>query len=354
MIHSKQRQQIVALVITLLPLVIGALTPVLGVLVATEIDDTAPGTLRAIRVAVFDLDVGRDVDVESGALTDLVNVMIQTIPEVTVVNRTEMDTTAKEHQIALSGLVDPGAAVKLGGFLSAQYVIVGRASRIGQTQYLMLKIIDVETTVQRVASANARVDEGVEALITRLEPKLHETLAELQASERVPDRDPLDAMRKNAESLQGKVIVIDIDEEHVSRPLRDPAASMAVGQCLTDIGVKIIVPTNPDAGWREALLRTGKYAGNHVDFLLEGEGVSAYAAEIQGLISCRARVELRLIPVPGRSVQMVDKGIGAKADLVEALAAKAALEEAAVKALDSLLERMHRTASPAQSPPAGK
>ena len=101
MIHSKQRQQIVALVITLLPLVIGALTPVLGVLVATEIDDTAPGTLRAIRVAVFDLDVGRDVDVESGALTDLVNVMIQTIPEVTVVNRTEMDTTAKEKRHCL-------------------------------------------------------------------------------------------------------------------------------------------------------------------------------------------------------------------------------------------------------------
>jgi hypothetical protein len=74
-----------------------------------------------------------------------------------------------------------------------------------------------------------------------------------------------------------------------------------------------------------------------VDFLLEGEGVSAYAAEMQGMISCRARVELRLIAVPGRNVTITDRGVAARVDLVEALAAKAALEDAGINALDAVI-----------------
>ncbi|MCH7812635.1 MAG: hypothetical protein IID40_01310, partial [Planctomycetes bacterium] len=264
-------------------------------------------------------------------------------PQVTVVNRTEMRLTAKEHEIALSGLVDQGAAAKLGGFLNAQYVIVGRASRIGQNYYLVLKIIDVETTVQTVVSAKALVEKGVDGVLELLDPKLQGAFAKLQTTGRPsPGGDALAALRENAASLRGKVVVVDINEEHVSRPLRDPAASMAVAHRLEEVGVKVLVPKNPVGGWKEALLQTGKYGDRNADYLLEGEGVSAFAAEIEGLISCRARVELRLIAVPGRSVLAVDKGIGAKVDLVEALAAKAALEEAAVRALDALLERVHR------------
>ena len=86
-------------------------------------------------------------------------------------------------------------------------------------------------------------------------------------------------------------------------------------------------------------MQTGRYGDKKVDFLLEGEGTSAFAAQIQGLMSCRARVELRLIPVPGRIVEVSDRGVAAGVDLVEALAAKTALEEAGVQAADALIRR---------------
>jgi hypothetical protein len=60
---------------------------------------------------------------------------------------------------------------------------------------------------------------------------------------------------------------------------------------------------------------------------------------MEGLISCRARVELRLIVVPGRAVTVSDKGVAARVDLVETLAAKAALEDAGVNALDAVILR---------------
>ena len=72
--------------------------------------------------------------------------------------------------------------------------------------------------------------------------------------------------------------------------------------------------------------------------LLTGEGVSSFAAELQGMTSCRARVELRLIPVPGRTVLYAETGVGAEVDLAEARAAKAALEQATQEALTAVVK----------------
>jgi predicted O-methyltransferase YrrM len=41
--------------------------------------------------------------------------------------------------------------------------------------------------------------------------------------------------------------------------------------------------------------------------------------------------------VPGRNVTLSDKGVAARVDLVEALAAKAALEDAGASALDAVI-----------------
>jgi hypothetical protein len=61
---------------------------------------------------------------------------------------------------------------------------------------------------------------------------------------------------------------------------------------------------------------------------------------VQGLTSCRARVELRIVGVPGRSVDVTDRESGSAVDLVEALAAKTALEEGAKLAIDATLKRL--------------
>jgi hypothetical protein len=302
--------------------------------------DAGAQNLRPIRIAVFDVDVLPDVGVEGPAVTDQLNTMLSAIPQVTLVNRDQIKKVAEEHQIGLSGLVDSSSAVKVGKFLSAQYIIVGRASKIGQTFYLVLRIVDVETTVQTTVSAKAAVESGFEAVLERLREPLAADIRRLQRPAVESDEDTaLGQLRKFAQPLAGKVLLVAIDETHVGRPLRDPAAQMAVMQRLRSLGLSVIVPKDPVDGWKESLLQTGRYGEKKVDFLLEGEGTSAFAAQIQGLTSCRARVELRLVAVPGRIVAVSDRGVAAGVDLVEALAAKTALEEAGRQAADAVIRR---------------
>ena len=334
--------------------------------------------LRTIRVAVFNIDV-QGVDIQpgafrgpvsrpriprdggdtnelqeynrtvaelqandpsgQGALTDQINVLLSAIDKVTIVNRDQIRKVAEEHQIALSGLVDTTSAVKLGKFLSAQYIVVGRASKIGQTFYLVLKIVDVETTEQTTVSAKAPTESGFSTVLERLGEPLTTAIRKLQHPKIDPSDTTLAELRKLARPLSGKVLLVSVEETHVNRPLRDPAAQMAIMQRLRSLGLSVIVPKDPVDGWKESLLQTGRYGDKKVDYLLEGDGTSAFAAQLQGLTSCRARVELRLIAVPGRTIATSDRGVAAGVDLVEALAAKTALEEAGVQACDAVIRR---------------
>ena len=308
---------------------------------------TAPAAkadLRAIRLAVFDLDVLKGVDLEPGALTDQVNTILSGLEKVTIVNRDQVKKVADEHKMTLSGLVDTADAAKLGKFLSANYVIVGRASKIDQTNYLVLKIVDVQTTVQTTVSAKAATEKGLDALLERLRGSLGSQIKELQKPQAAEEDQALAKFCAAAKAFEGKVFLLDVTETHVNRPLADPAAQMTIANRLKCAGIEVIVPKDPPDGWKKALLETGKYGDKKVDFLLEGEGTSAYAAEMQGMISCRARVELRLIAVPGQSVTATDKGVAARVDLVEALAAKAALEDAGANALDAVIAQYAKDA----------
>lgn len=309
-----------------------------GAATAAQKSDS-PSKLRDIRVAVFDIDSLREVAVDGSALTDQVNTMLAAMPQVTLVNRDQIQKVAQEHQMGLSGLVENASAAKIGKLLSAQYVLVGRASKIGQQFYLVLKLVDVETTAQSTVSAKAPVEGGFQAVLERVEKPLGEQVRQLQRSAIEAEDSSLAELRKQAGPLAGKTLLVWVEETHVGRPLRDPAAEIAVSQRLRNLGLTIVVPKDPVAGWKESLLETGKYGDQKIDYLIEGEGTSAFAAQIQGLTSCRARVELRLIALPGRSIAVSDRGVAAGVDLAEALAAKTALEEAGVQATDALVRR---------------
>lgn len=304
--------------------------------------DEDAAKLRPIRVAIFDVDVLKGVDTEGGALTDQLNTMLAALPKVTLVNRDQIKKVAEEHQIGLSGLVDNTTAAKVGRFISAHYVIVGRASKIGQTLYLVLRIVDVETTVQTTVSAKADAQNGFEAVLQRLGDPLAADIRQLQRPKTETEDTSLAELKKLAEPMAGKVLLVWVEESHVGRPLRDPAAQMAIMQRLRNLGLNVIVPVEPVMGWKESLLQTGKYGDHKIDLLVEGEGVSAFATQVNGLTSCRARVELRLVPVPGRTVATTDRGVAAAADLAEALAAKSALETAGTQAADALIRRAAR------------
>ncbi len=171
-------------------------------------DDRTPEKLRAVRVAVFDVDVLPGVGVEGPAVTNQVNTILSALPQVTLVNRDQIKKVAEEHQIALSGLVDNSSAVKLGKFLSAEYIVVGRASKIGQTFYLVLKIVDVETTEQTTVSAKAPAESGFSAVLQRLGEPLAANIRRLQRPGAEPADTALAELRSLAQPIVGKVILV--------------------------------------------------------------------------------------------------------------------------------------------------
>ncbi len=296
--------------------------------------------LRQITVAVFDMDVNKEVEVNVGALTDRVNVMLAAMKNVTIVNRGQIKKVAEEHKMNLAGLVDSASAATLGKFLMAQYVVVGRASRIGGSLYLTLKVIDVQTTVQTTVSVKSSAERGAEGLVEKLSGTLEPQIVQLQQPVEPQEDAAMKKLREAAAKLKDKVFMVEVSETHINRPLRDPAAQMAITNRLRSAGLDVIVLKDPPEDWKKTLMQNGKYEDQKVDYLIEGEGVSAFAAEIQGLTSCRARVELRVILLPGRKIVHNDRGVASAVDMIEALAAKTALEEAGVNAVDAVVARM--------------
>jgi hypothetical protein len=114
---------------------------------------------------------------------------------------------------------------------------------------------------------------------------------------------------------------------------------MVITHFLNQLDIEFVVPKDPASNWKEKLLQTARYEDQSIDYLVEGQGVSEFAGRIQGMISCRARVELRLIPLPGKRIMAIDRGVAAGVDLTESLSSKMALEKASVNAIESLLVR---------------
>jgi hypothetical protein len=292
-----------------------------------------------LRIAVFNLEAPDGFAIDSKALTDQVTTILAANEKVRLIDRAELTKVADEHKLSLSGGVDTASAVKLGKFVNAQYLVVGRGSKIGQTNYIALKIIDVETTVQTTVATKATVADGTDKLLERLEGSVKEGVSKLKKGTDAGDT-ALAELRKLVKPIAGKVFLVDVSEEHVNRPLRDPAAQVAIVNRMKALDLAVVVTKDPVVGWKQHLLETGKYGDRKVDYLIEGEGVSGLGGNVQGLTSCRARVELRIVGVPGRSVDVTDRGTGGGVDLVEALAAKTALEEGATLAIDATLKRL--------------
>lgn len=62
----------------------------------------------------------------------------------TVVDRQNVESILDEHEFQLSDLVNSQTAVRIGELLSAQYLVVGNISYVGENYYLQVKVISCE------------------------------------------------------------------------------------------------------------------------------------------------------------------------------------------------------------------
>ena len=74
-----------------------------------------------------------------------------------VLERSQIDTLLKEHQLIQSGVAEKSEAVRLGKIVSAQKVMIGRVIKYGDTLVISGRIIDIE---KGIADSGANVSAG--------------------------------------------------------------------------------------------------------------------------------------------------------------------------------------------------
>ena len=116
-----------------------------------------------IAVSGFAVSDGREA-----GITDLLDEMAQSFlaASFTVVERQRIDAVLQEQEMALSDLMETTEAIKLGQFLSADYILTGTVIPMNSSVIIFSRIINTRTTaVESAAQVVVPIDKEVRTLL---------------------------------------------------------------------------------------------------------------------------------------------------------------------------------------------
>jgi hypothetical protein len=122
-------------------------------------------------------------------------------------------------------------------------------------------------------------------------------------------------------------VLVRIPEQHLARPVIDPAAQTELMKTLAEVGFEVLTP--------ETAVGREDYA------TIAGEAFSEFGLRRGNLVSCRARIEVT-VKDPSGALLATDRQMDVAVDIAEHVAGKKALESAALKLADRLLTRLAR------------
>lgn len=250
-------------------------------------------------------------------------------PDLLLVEREALHKALAEAELSLSGLVDPSQATRIGQLTGAKILVCGSALTIGTKRYLVAKIIGTETSRVLGASVKGLACGDVDELVPLLaEQIVHviSTKADLLVAKPETPADRIARIREKIGEAVRPLLAIDVTEQHIGPAVIDPAAQTELRHMALAAGFKII---DSDAD-----------NPTKADIVVRGEGVSEYALRRGGLISVRARLEVKASdPRTGR-ILAVDRQTVVGVGIAEQIAAKSALQEAAARIAERLLPKL--------------
>jgi len=281
-------------------------------------------------VAIFPFqERGRDVADLGQKATDLLFANLVAEPSMYLVDREDLKKVLAEHELNLSGLVAPGAAVTTGQLTGARILVTGSVLQVGDKLYLVAKIIGTETS--RVIGASVKgkatgdLDDLTSALAASIVNGIGRRADELVAKP-VKREDRIAAIRAKLPAGKRPTVYISVTERHVGQPASDPAAETELSLFCKELGFEVIDHA------------TGNKAG--ADVLLTGEAFSEFAARHGELVSTKARVELKAVARDTGRLIAIDRHTSVGVDLSEHIAAKSALAEATASIAARLLPKL--------------
>lgn len=339
---------------------------------------TPDAASAAIPVAVASFAVSDNVTDRSAVQMAVVDGLINALATesgIRVVERAKIDEGLAELKMGAEGLLDQATALKLGKIIGARVIITGNIVKIGDQIVITARLINAETSelvAARVSGDRAQllplVDQLSGAVLGRIQGNTQGALARAEDHEQAR----VDQRRKElAAVVAGKPLprlLIMLPETHLGGYVRDPAGETELVEWFTVAGFPVASPeyegikapqpaqeTTEDIdigfrrvqGWRnmEGLinisrqvlnqLRTGALGDEReklaqvADVIILGEGISERGTNRGGLISCKARLELKAVDIMSGRVLLARSGYGAGIDVAERIAGKKALQAAA-------------------------
>lgn len=278
---------------------------------------SAGETPSALTTAVLDFSSNLPDSAKLGAeFADLLQVYLSLEDNLRLVERGQLATILSEQELSLSGTVSPDHAARIGQLSGAQVLVTGRIFSPNEKQvFLVARIIGTETG--RVFGEMVQIPapaEDINSAAMELAGQIASTIGR-RAAELVADVESaaqrLDRLRSHLPS-EGDLptVKVTIPEEHFGQFIPDPAAETEIKRTLQQLGFQLV-----EEG---------------ADWTITGEAFSEFGSRRGNLVSCMARVEIRLQPHPrlGRDGHLVERQTSSGVALGENVAAKNALQNA--------------------------
>ena len=238
-----------------------------------------------------------------------------------------MDKALGEQELSLSGTISADSAAKVGHLTGAKVLVTGRVMKSEKETLIVAKVIGTETgrvfgatTSQPAGGSLAETAKAVAQNIGSLAVK-HAAVLVAQA----PTFEQRVARIKAAfGDAKRPSVSIRVPEQHLSRPVVDPAAETELAKVLQESGFTVFDAQTP----------------GQADFSIDGEAFSERGLQRGNLVSCKARVEVKLRNLKSGALVYSDREVSVAADLGEHIAAKGALASAGAALAERLAAKM--------------
>jgi hypothetical protein len=293
-------------------------------------------------VAINPLSAPESLASEKQLIEEIMQAELSASENITLVDRESLQKALKEMQMSEQGMLDPATASKLGKIVGAKFFCTGKITESGAKKMVVVKIIDVETTVAKLSYAVlADKDDAVQTGKT-----LSQNIEKLIAQHEKDNAAKLaESKEKNNKSVPADwkrpVVMVVIPEMHVTRQVIDPAAETEIVKRLLGEKFKVIdseyiriLKANPEQAktFFGSFLTSADYAKQKgADVLIYGEAISEHGAGLGEFEGCRARVELKAIDTKSGEILLSDSAYAGATDLAETVAGKKAIQNAADK-----------------------
>lgn len=283
---------------------------------------------QPLTVAVFDFEareeLGRDFGKE---VSTLVSAHLSGNPAIWTVERAELDRLLAEQALGLGGLADPATAAKVGQFTGAKVLVTGRAFRAGNELLLVAKVIGTETSRVYGEVAKAAKDAPVTGPAEELAAKIAATVtakADTLVAKVVTRADRVTALKSALKTDRRPSVSVKIPEVHFGTPAVDPAAQTELALLFKEVGCELA----DDQSAKPAELE------------ITGEAFREVGLRRAGLVSCRARVEIKVRDRATGKVLLAERQMSVAVDVGEQIAAKRALQDAAAELAERIIPKV--------------